>query len=192
MTTSETDRELIARIERRDASALALLYDRYGSRLTGLAYRILGETGEAEEVLQEVFLYVWRAASSFDGGRGTVLAWLIVATRSRSIDRLRARRSAPSARAQSIEDAPERAAGDDLEAQISGREWESVCRSAMAELPPDQRRVLELAYFEDLTQQEIASKTGIPLGTVKTRARLGLMKLRERMRPYLAAGKNAS
>jgi RNA polymerase sigma-70 factor (ECF subfamily) len=192
MTTSETDRELVARIERRDSNALAALYDRYASRLTGLAYRILGESGEAEEVLQEVFLYVWRAASSFDAGRGSVLAWLIVATRSRAIDRLRSRRAGPLGRAGSFEEAPERASSGDVEGEVAAREWETLCRSAIADLPEDQRRVLELAYFEGLTQQEIASSTGIPLGTVKTRARLGLMKLRERIRPYFSVGKHAS
>ena len=87
----EADRALVARIENRDADALALLYDRHAGRLMGLAQRILGDTGEAEEVLQEVFLHVWKAAATFDPSRGPVLAWLLVATRSRSIDRVRSR-----------------------------------------------------------------------------------------------------
>jgi RNA polymerase sigma-70 factor (ECF subfamily) len=181
-SSSDIDRALIARIERRDADALASLYDRHGSRLNGLAYRILGDTGEAEEVIQEVFLYVWKAAATFDGGRGSVIAWLIVATRSRAIDRLRARRGSFRA---SLDQAPEAVSPEDLEADSAGREWESLCRSAIKELPDDQRRALELAYFEGLTHQEIAQKTETPLGTVKTRIRLGLMKLRERIRPYL-------
>jgi RNA polymerase sigma-70 factor (ECF subfamily) len=90
----ETDRALIARIEARDAEALALLYDHHAARLLGLAQRILGEGGEAEEVVQEVFLYAWRATATFDPSRGSVIAWLLVATRSRAIDRLRARRPA--------------------------------------------------------------------------------------------------
>jgi RNA polymerase sigma-70 factor (ECF subfamily) len=188
----DQDRALVARIERRDSDALSELYDRYGARLNGLACRILGQTGEAEEILQDVFLYVWRAASSFDGTRGSVLAWLLVATRSRAIDRLRSRRSGGRARTTALEDAPEAVSSENVEAGLAGREWEDLCRSAIGELPADQRRALELAYFEGLTQQEIAERTKAPLGTVKTRMRLGLMKLRERIRPYLLEGKDAS
>src|SRR5882672_9699545 len=92
LDSREADRALMVRVERRDAEALALLYDRHAGRLMALAHRILGDTGEAEEILQEVFLYVWKAAATFDDARGPVLAWLLVATRSRSIDRLRSRR----------------------------------------------------------------------------------------------------
>ncbi len=180
----DNDRALIARIESRDADALALLYDRHSARLFGLAQRILGDTGEAEEVLQEVFLYVWKAAASFDASRGPVLAWLLVATRSRSIDRLRSRRPGGSVGVRSLEEAPEAASREDLEADAAGREWEAQCRAAIAGLPEDQRRALELAYFEGLTHQEIARRTATPLGTVKTRVRLGLMKLRERVASY--------
>lgn len=180
----EADGALVARVKSRDAEALALLYDRHAARLMGLAQRILGDTGEAEEVLQEVFIYVWKAAATFDPSRGPVLAWLLVATRSRAIDRVRARRPAFRAGLRSVAEAPETAAPGDLEAESGARQWENLCRSAIAELPQDQRQVLELAYFEGLTQQEIAARTATPLGTVKTRARLGLMKLRERVRPY--------
>ena len=180
----EADRALIARIETRDADALGILYDRHSARLMGLAQRILGDTGEAEEVLQEVFLHVWKAAATFDPSRGPVLAWLLVATRSRSIDRLRSRRPGQSARIRSLEEAPETASREDVEADAAGREWEAQCRAVIGELPEDQRRALELAYFEGLTHQEIAERTATPLGTVKTRVRLGLMKLRERIRPY--------
>ncbi len=180
----DDDRGLIARIESRDADALALLYDRHSARLFGLAQRILGDTGEAEEVLQEVFLHVWKAAASFDASRGPVLAWLLVATRSRSIDRLRSRRPGGSTGVRSLEEAPETASREDPEADAAGREWEAQCRAAIAGLPEDQRRALELAYFEGLTHQEIARRTATPLGTVKTRVRLGLMKLRERIASY--------
>jgi len=180
----DNDRGLIARIESRDADALALLYDRHAARLLGLAQRILGDTGEAEEVLQEVFLHVWKAAATFDASRGPVLAWLLVATRSRSIDRLRSRRPRWSAGVRSLEEVPETASREDLEADAAGREWEARCRAAIGQLPEEQRRALELAYFEGLTHQEIAQRTATPLGTVKTRVRLGLMKLRERIAPY--------
>ncbi|HYK42737.1 MAG TPA: sigma-70 family RNA polymerase sigma factor [Thermoanaerobaculia bacterium] len=182
---SEADRALIARIERRDADALAELYDRYSARLMGLAQRIVGDTGEAEEVLQELFLWVWRSASSFDAARGSVIAWLLVATRSRSIDRVRARRPAARAGLRKVETIPDAPGPQDVEADSADKQWERLCRSAISELPEDQRRTLELAYFEGLTHQEISEQTGTPLGTVKTRVRLGLMKLRDRVRPYL-------
>ena len=184
------DRVLIAAVRARDQDALGRLYDRYASRLLGLSHRILGESGEAEEVVQEVFLYVWRAAATFDPTRGSVLAWLLVATRSRAIDRLRSRR--PSASSDRDTDpVAALASSEDVEADSASREWESVCRSAIGELPADQRNALELAYFDGLTHREIAERTRTPLGTVKTRIRLGLMKLRERMEPYWKGGRSA-
>ena len=195
MTSQREDpeRALMARIEDRDADALAELYDRLGGRLLGLARRILGASGEAEEVVQEVLLFAWRAASAFDPRRGTVLTWLLIATRSRSIDRLRARRPASRPEARSLEDLPEDPRGaDDVEKASADRQWETRCRSALRQLPEDQRKALELAYFEGLTQQEIAERTATPLGTVKTRVRLGLMKLREQMRPYWGSASDGS
>jgi RNA polymerase sigma-70 factor (ECF subfamily) len=191
----DPDRDRMRRIEARDADALGELYDQHGSRLLGLAQRILGAGGEAEEIVQEVFLYVWRAAASFDPARGSVLTWLLIVTRSRAIDRLRTRRPAASGGApvRSLEELGEGpASGDDVEADSAGREWRSLCRAAIGQLPEDQRRALELAYFEGLTQEEIAARTSTPLGTVKTRVRLGLMKLRERMRPYWESGSHGS
>ncbi|MCA1582302.1 MAG: sigma-70 family RNA polymerase sigma factor [Acidobacteria bacterium] len=184
LTRSDDDRALIARVEGREAEALATLYDRHSARLMGLCQRILGDTGEAEEVLQEVFLWVWRSASKFDASRGSVLAWLLVGTRSRAIDRVRTRRPGARAGLRSVETVPDTASGEDIEADSASRQWESQCRSAIAELPEDQRRALELAYFDGLTHQEISERTGTPLGTVKTRVRLGLMKLRDRIQPY--------
>ncbi|HKA36371.1 MAG TPA: sigma-70 family RNA polymerase sigma factor [Thermoanaerobaculia bacterium] len=181
---ADSDRALVARVEARDAESLGVLYDRHSARLLGLAQRILGDTGEAEEVLQEVFLHVWKAAATYDPARGPVLAWLLVATRSRSIDRVRSRRPAGAGISRSLDEAPEAASREDIERDAATREWEEQCRAAISELPADQRRALELAYFEGLTQQEIAEATSSPLGTVKTRVRLGLMKLRERVQTY--------
>jgi RNA polymerase sigma-70 factor (ECF subfamily) len=188
----DPDRALMARVEARDADALAALYDRHAARLLALSRRILGETGEAEEVLQEVFLFAWRAASSFDPLRGNVLTWLLIATRSRAIDRVRSRKSATRPELRSLEEAGEGPASTvNVEASSADRQWETICRAAVGELPGDQRVALELAYFEGLTQQEIADRTSTPLGTVKTRVRLGLMKLRERLRPYLRSASDA-
>jgi RNA polymerase sigma-70 factor, ECF subfamily len=188
---SVSDAALVAAMERRDADALGALYDRYAARLLGLAYRILGETGEAEEVVQEVFLHAWRAAGTFDPTRGSVPAWLLVATRSRAIDRLRTRRPVAAASAEGRGPLDDLASRDDVEGSSASREWETLCRGAIGELPADQRQVLELAYFDGLTHQEISERTATPLGTVKTRIRLGLMKLRERMRPYWTRERNA-
>ena len=191
MSAGDPDGALMARVEARDAEALAELYDRHAARLLGLARRILGEGGEAEEVLQEVFLFAWRGAASYDAGRGGVLTWLLIATRSRAIDRLRSRRPASRPPVRSLEEAGDPAAPEDIETSSAERQWERLCRVAVGELPSDQRRVLELAYFEGLTQQEIAERTATPLGTVKTRARLGLMKLRERLRSYRRSASDA-
>ncbi|HSD72348.1 MAG TPA: sigma-70 family RNA polymerase sigma factor [Thermoanaerobaculia bacterium] len=186
-----SDPALVAAMERRDADALASLYDRHAARLLGLAYRILGETGEAEEVVQEVFLYAWRSAGSFDSTRGSVLAWLLIATRSRAIDRIRARRPVAAVESSGRDPLDELPAREDVEGTSASREWEEACRRAIRGLPPEQRRVLELAYFGGLTHPEISERTATPLGTVKTRIRLGLMKLRESMGPYWTRGRNA-
>src|SRR5712692_850214 len=130
LSPAETDRALIARVEARDAEALAALYDRYAARLMGLAQRILGDTGEAEEVLQEVFLFVWRAAATFDAARGSVLAWLLVATRSRSIDRLRTRRPAARAGLTRVDRIPDKPDPLDVEADLSPLLREPLCRAA--------------------------------------------------------------
>jgi RNA polymerase sigma-70 factor (ECF subfamily) len=187
----ESDRALVAAMVARDAEAVARLYDRHAARLLGIAHRILGETGEAEEVVQEVFLHAWRAASSFDPFRGSVLAWLIVATRSRAIDRVRTRKSWVSREDAGRDPLADLAARDDVEEGAAAHQWETVCRAAVGELPADQRRALELAFFDGLTHEEIAERTATPLGTVKTRIRLGLMKLRERVRPYSGREENA-
>ena len=120
--------------------------------------------------------------------RGSELAWLLVATRSRAIDRLRARRSGGRGDVRGLDEVPESASPVDVEVDAAAREWESLCRVAISELPEEQRLVLQMAYFEGLTHVEIAQRTATPLGTVKTRVRLGLMKLRERIRPYREGG----
>ena len=127
----------------------------------------------------------------YDRHAARLLAWLIVATRSRAIDRVRTRKPAPSGDEGGRDPLAGLPAADDVEATAASRQWERVCREAVAELPEEQRRALELAFFEGLTHPEIAARTATPLGTVKTRIRLGLMKLRERVRPYSFREKNA-
>ena len=160
----EADGALVARVKGRDAEALALLYDRHAGRLMGLAQRILGDTGEAEEVLQEVFLYVWKAAATFDPARGPVLAWLLVATRSRSIDRVRSRRPGKSGGTVGLDEAPEAASREDVEADVAGREWETRCRAAIGELPEDQR-LAPTGYLPDGSVSAAAIASGAVTST---------------------------
>src|ERR1700730_5383219 len=151
----DPDRDRMLRVEARESDALGELYDRHSGRLLGLAQRVLGRSGEAEEVVQEVFLFAWRSASSFDPSRGTVLTWLLIATRSRAIDRLRARRPSSRPETRSLEELGEGpTSADDVEGNSASRQWEALCRVAIGQLPEEQRRALELAYFEGLTQEE--------------------------------------
>ena len=169
----------------RDEAALAELYDRYRVILFGLLMRILSNREEAEDVLQEVFLQVWRRAADFDANRGRPFTWLVTMTRSRGIDRLRtlaARERVAIAGARDESEAVSDAASDAFRSEQRG-----LVTSALAQLPDEQKRPLMLAYFDGLTQSEIAARLGAPLGTVKTRMRTGMMKLRE-----LLAGKDAS
>jgi RNA polymerase sigma-70 factor (ECF subfamily) len=141
-----------------------------------VAQRVLGARSEAEEVVQETFVQVWRQASTYDARRGGALAWITTIARSRAIDRLRSRAAAERVVASIDDPAPASAPIPPLEAAEQRQVRERVI-AALAELPAEQRSVLELAYYEGLSQSEIASRLGDPLGTVKTRVRLGLAKL---------------
>ena len=177
-SAKESDVELLHAIARGDEGALARLYDAYRVILFGLLVRILNSREEAEDILQEVFVQVWRRAKDFDDKRGRPFTWLVTLARSRAIDRLRLlaarqRLATGAAREQEqIEDVSD-ALTDAVRA-----EQQAVVRRALAELPPEQRQTLVLAYFDGLTQSEIASQLNAPLGTVKTRMRSGMIKLR--------------
>ncbi|HLO00308.1 MAG TPA: sigma-70 family RNA polymerase sigma factor [Pyrinomonadaceae bacterium] len=175
-TTPASDVELLYAVARGDEAALARLYDAYRTILFGLLMRILNSREEAEDVLQEVFIQVWRRAKDFDEKRGRPFTWLVTLARSRAIDRLRllgARQRLVAGAAQ----AQTEAVSDALSDTIRGAQREIV-RSALAELPEEQRQTLVLAYFDGLTQSEIATKLNAPLGTIKTRMRAGMIKLR--------------
>jgi RNA polymerase sigma-70 factor (ECF subfamily) len=180
--TSEREkrwREYLREIECGNAQSLALLYDDSISTLYGLALRILGDSADAEEVLMEVFEQVWRNARAFDSSRGSVQRWLTLLTRSRAIDRLRS----AAARRQREEpvnlEQREITSRDPLPDQTSiFRQQQVFVRQALNALPAEQRQVLELAYFSELTHAEIASTLSVPLGTIKTRIRMGMEKLR--------------
>jgi RNA polymerase sigma-70 factor, ECF subfamily len=181
----EEDVKLLKAIAARDEAALAQLYDRYRLILFGLLMRILNNREEAEDVLQEVFLQVWRKAEDFDENRGRPFTWLVTLGRSRGIDRLRtlaARDRVAEAGAKEVVDHISDAASDAFKSEQRG-----LVNEALSQLPDEQKRPLMLAYFDGLTQSEIATRLGAPLGTVKTRMRTGLVNLRE-----LLAGKGES
>ena len=172
-----TDVEILRAVAGGDEQALGQLYDRYRLILFGLIIRILRSQPEAEDVLQEVFLQVWRQASSFDETRGRPFTWLVTLARSRAIDRLRSlgsRERAGLEAAREVTDSISDAATD----AVKSEQAETV-RRALSQLPEEQRRTLVLAYFEGLTQTEIAERLKAPLGTIKTRMRSGMIKLRE-------------
>jgi RNA polymerase sigma-70 factor (ECF subfamily) len=179
------DVALLKAIAGRNEPALAQLYDRYRVILFGLLMRILNNREEAEDVLQEVFLQVWRKAEDFDESRGRPFTWLVTLARSRGIDRLRtlaSRERVAEAGAREVSEEISDAATDAFKSEQRG-----LVTKALAQLPDEQKRTLVLAYFDGLTHSEIAARLGAPLGTVKTRMRTGLMNLRE-----LLAGKGES
>ncbi|HET9525277.1 MAG TPA: sigma-70 family RNA polymerase sigma factor [Pyrinomonadaceae bacterium] len=181
----DNDVELLKAIAAHDEAALARLYDRYRVILFGLLMRILNNREEAEDVLQEVFLRVWQRAADFDENRGRPFTWLVTLARSRGIDRLRtlaARERVAIAGTREESEAVSDAASDALRSEQRG-----LVTKALAQLPDEQKRPLMLAYFDGLTQTEIAACLEAPLGTVKTRMRTGMMKLRE-----MLAGKGES
>lgn len=172
-----TDAMLVSAIRSGDEQAMAQLYERYSPIVYSVALRVLGNTAAAEDILQEVFMQLWRSPDMFDARRGSLAGWLAVIARNRAIDLLRKRR-------------PE---SDITEVVIpvmqdlaSGTEWSRALekiRSALGSIPSPQRSALEMAFFEGLTHTEIAAKTGEPLGTIKTRIRAGLLTLRKAFNP---------
>lgn len=173
-----TDAALIGRLIRRDEEALAALYDRHAGMMYAVLLRILKDSGAAEEVLQDVFLELWKRAERFDAGRGTLLAWLLVMGRSRALSRLRVTRRRYDLEAAEALPLETMASRDDLESKIARLRLMERLRAALRSLPPKQKEAVELAYFEGLTQTEIAARTGSPLGTVKSRVRVALQTLR--------------
>jgi RNA polymerase sigma-70 factor, ECF subfamily len=178
-----SDTELVAAIAVSDESALASLYDRHAPLVLGLAYRILGSRDDAEEIVQETFTLVWRNAASYEPSRASVTTWLALLARSRAIDRLRSRRvvERTSTSMGSLGGEADHTSSEGFSSVLTEERRQRVERE-LAELPVDQRQVLEMAFFAGLTQTEIAAATGIPLGTVKTRTLLAMKKLRAALR----------
>jgi RNA polymerase sigma-70 factor, ECF subfamily len=167
------DAESLTRLGQRDENAMEEIFRRYSGPVYSVALRVLHDTGQAEDVLQEVFLQLWRNPDAFVQDRGSLGAWLVVVARNRAIDLLRRRKPSDS-----VDDVVLASSINVAEEAVQNVMMEKV-RRALAQLPPEQRKSLELAYFEGLSHTEIASRTGDPLGTVKTRIRQALITLRK-------------
>ncbi len=173
---ADDEAALLARIARRDATAFQTLYDRYSRGVYSLALRMLGNAHAAQEVAQEIFLTVWRGAAEFSPERGSVRSWMLSLAHHRTVDALRRQR------VRTTEPLPEgdtgASAGPDVVEQVLRGVEGATVRSALMVLSPDQRAAIVLAYYGGYTQQEIASRLRVPLGTVKTRIRDGMQRLR--------------
>lgn len=173
------DAALVRRMSGGDRDALAELYDRFSRPLFSTAQHILRDPAESQDIVHDVFLVLWEKAAQFEAQRGSAFGWAVTLTRNRSIDRLRARRR----RAELLDKSAPSDLGYDEGAgapeQASAGDEVVAVRTAVAALPPDQKRALELAFFSGLTQQEIAGRLQEPLGTIKARIRRGLLKLRD-------------
>ena len=171
------DKELVSRVRAGDQNAMGALYDRYSPLVYAVGLRVLADSAAAEDVLQEVFMQLWRNPARFDASRGSLGAWLAVIARNRAIDALRKRRYESD-----IEDTVVSVEPDLASEADRSRAAKSV-RDVLNGMHPAQRQALEMAFFEGLTHTEIAAKIGEPLGTIKTRIRAGLLALRKALKP---------
>ncbi len=177
--SGEDDTSLVARMQRRDPNALAELYDRYGRLTFSLILRVVRDTGVAEDLVQETFLRVWNRVHGFDAQKGSIGPWLLAVARNRAIDYLRS----ASGRERNVEfdETDHPAMYCDMEKDILHSDKARRVKSAVEKLAPNQRLVIELAYFEGLSQTEMAERMGQPLGTVKTWVRSALKNLRDEL-----------
>ena len=172
------DEDVLARMADGDPAAFGVIYDRHSTAAYSLAYRIAGRRSTADDIVQEAFLSLWRSAERYDQSRGSVRTFILGIVHNRSIDGLR-RATVHDSRRASDEGIAERfAAPERTDAEVDRRDTAATVRQALAELPHDQQKVIELAYFGGFSQAEIADMLDAPLGTVKGRMRLGLEKLR--------------
>jgi RNA polymerase sigma-70 factor (ECF subfamily) len=192
------DAELVARVAGGDADALAVLYDRHGAACLALARAVTGAPDEAEDVVADAFGQLWRTAGRYDPARGSVAAWVVTVTRTRALDHLRARRRRTLAEERAASDllagsplgGPPGGAVDPADPAVA--EDAGRVRRAVAALPAPQRDAILLAFFGGLTHTDVAGRLGEPLGTVKTRIRAGLQKLRATLRPLAPDASGAS
>src|SRR5262249_41247586 len=173
------DRDALARVVRGGEDALAEIYDRHARLLYSLALRIVRRPTDAEDVIQEVFSQVWRQAGRYDTSRGTVVGWLVTVARSRALDRLRRDRGEPTAADIDLMSRDVVDPGTMVDLQLVDAEQAARVRAALEALPETQRVPLELAYYEGLSQTAIAARLATPLGTIKTRMRQALLRLRD-------------
>ncbi len=176
------DRQLVRAIVQRRSEAVSELYARFSSMLLALAQRVLGDLSEAEEVLQETLLQVWRQADRYDPKRSSVSTWLVLIARSRAIDRLRSRRVKLKTLTAAQRENPVTHTSPVGVRHVFREEQRRRLQEELSYLSPEQRQVLEMAFYQGMTQSEIAKETGIPLGTVKTRTLLAMRKLRRALR----------
>jgi len=185
--TEEEERSLLARLRAREAAALGELYDRLSPWVLGVAYRVLGDADEADEVLSDVFVQVWRRIDQHDARRGPLTPWVLSIAKNRALDLLRRRRrwwrkAERVERAAAVDHLDAAPSAEPAEASVPGWPVHRAVHQALGALPEEQRRVVLLAYFDGLSHSEIAQRTGDPLGTVKTRLRLAHQKLEESLR----------
>jgi RNA polymerase sigma-70 factor, ECF subfamily len=183
-TVSADDQALIARLVAHDADALGLLYDRYGRLAYAIALRITGSRDVAEEVVQDAFYNVWRDAASFRPQTGSVTSWISAITRHRAIDATRSKRFQAGRREEAMDMGLPVGDADSPERQTDERLLRQEVLAALRELPAPQRQAIELAYYGGMTRSEIAEQLGEPIGTIKTRLRLGMARLRSLLRPH--------
>ena len=181
LVLESSDPDLAARLKRRDPQALADLYDRYGRLAYSLILRIVRDAALAEDLVQETFLRVWNRAQAFDEQRGALGPWLLTVARNRAIDYIRSTDGRMARSAYELVEMENPALFANLESQMVNSDQARIIRQALAKLNPTQRNVIELAYFEGLSQTEMAEKMGQPLGTIKTWVRTALRSLREEL-----------
>jgi RNA polymerase sigma-70 factor (ECF subfamily) len=184
--TADDDTALVERLQKRDPRALADLYDRYGRLVYALILRIVRDTGIAEDLVQETFLRVWNRVHGFDAQKGSIGPWLLAVARNRAIDYLRSS-GGRERHAVEFEETERPALYCDMEKDILTSDKARVVKSAIEKLSPNQRQVIELAYFEGLSQTEMAERMGQPLGTVKTWVRTALKNLRDELGAVVSA-----
>src|SRR3954468_6362886 len=181
------DEELMPLIGEKNPDAFEVFYDRHGGVAYSLAYRIVGEKAAAEDVTQEAFISIWKSGARFDSTRGSVRSWTLSIVRNRAIDALRSKAGkAPKLTFDDDAILEARPAGEHTEAEVLAAETADEVRGALSQLPADQSKVIELAYFGGFSQSEIAGMLNVPLGTVKGRMRLGLEKIRGELAEGLA------
>ncbi len=180
LRVAEGDGDLVLRLQRRDPQALADLYDRYGRLVFSLILRVVRDTGIAEDLVQETFLRVWNRVQGFEAGKGSIGPWLLAVARNRAIDYLRSA-GGRERNAMDLEETIHPALSSDMEQSILNSDRIRRVKVAMDKLSPNQRQAIELAYFEGLSQSEMAERMGQPLGTVKTWVRTALRSLRDEL-----------